>query len=152
MRRALVVALALALIVAAAGCGGDSKTTNAYVDAVNKAQADFAATFDRLTGRITQSSSQQQNRRTLAQLKTAIDKVVADLRAVGPPAKVNRLHARLIAILTRYGEAIDSARTAYLSGDPQRILTAQTDLTTAVTKVSNELNTTIESINKRLRG
>ena len=51
----VVIVVALALLPS--GCGSDTKAANDYVDAVNKAQSDFAATFDRLSSRITSAGA-----------------------------------------------------------------------------------------------
>jgi hypothetical protein len=151
LRAATVVALALSL-VATTGCGGDAKRNNKYVDAVNKAQNSFAATFDRLQGEITQSSTPSQDRATLTRFQGAIDKVVADLRAVSAPGKVTSLHQRLIAEIASYGDEIQKAKKAFSSKDPAKILSAQSRLVTAVTQVSSQINGTIDAINKKLHG
>ena len=82
MRRLAPVLAALALGVVVAGCGSDNKSANSYVDAVNRAQNDFASTFDRLSSQITSTSTPQQDQKTLNGFKRAVDKVVGDLRAV----------------------------------------------------------------------
>ena len=88
----------------ASGCGSDTKAANDYVDAVNQAQNDFATKFDQLSGQITSTSTAAQDRQTLDGFKQAIDKVVADFRAVKAPDKVKALHAQLIAEISAYGE------------------------------------------------
>ena len=79
------------------------KAANDYVDAVNKAQNDFAAKFDQLSGQITSTSTAAQDRQTLDGFKQAIDKVVTDFRAVKAPDKVKALHDQLIAEISAYG-------------------------------------------------
>jgi hypothetical protein len=151
VRRLVPVLAALALGVVVAGCGSDNKSANAYVDAVNRAQNDFASTFDRLSSRITTTSTPQQDQKTLNGFKVAVDKVVGDLRAVEPPSKVKGLHAELVGEISGYGKEIDKAKTAFANGSPQAIIKAQTQLVTAVTKVSGQINRTIDAINKKLR-
>lgn len=147
----VVVSLAAAVsLVGTAGCG-DTERNNDYVDAVNKAQNAFAATFDRLQGEITSTSSPNKDKTTLNRFQAAIDKVVADLRAVDTPERVKSLHQRLIAQIASYGDEIDKAEKAFSSKDPARILGAQSRLVTAVTQVSTKINATIDAINKRLR-
>jgi hypothetical protein len=153
MRRAIRAAALLATAVtltAATGCG-DTERNNKYVDAVNQAQNAFAATFERLQGEITSTSSAKKDRDTLTRFRRAIDKVVADLKAVDTPDKVASLHRRLIAQIASYGDEIDKAETAFASKDPARILGAQSRLVTAVTQVSTKINATIDAINRRLR-
>ena len=150
MRR-LVPALAVLALVAVAGCGSDNKSANNYVDAVNKAQNDFASTFDRLSSRITSTSTPQQDQKTLDGFKRAVDKVVVDLRAVEPPDRVKPLHAELVNEISSYGKEIDRAKKAFANGNPKAIIKAQTQLVTAVTRVSGQINRTIDAINKKLR-
>jgi hypothetical protein len=151
VRRLAWVLAVLAAGVVVAGCGGDTKADNDYVDAVNRAQNDFAATFDRLSSQITSTSTAQQDQRTLDGFKRAVDKVVADLRAVEPPSKVKQLHAELVGEIAGYGREIDKAKRAFANGSPKEIIRAQTQLVTAVTRVSGQINRTIDAINKKLR-
>jgi hypothetical protein len=151
VRRLLPLLAAVAIGAVAAGCGTDTKAANDYVDAVNRAQNDFARTFDRLSSQITSTSSPEQDQRTLEGFRRAVDKVVGDLRAVQAPDKVKTLHDRLIAEISSYGEEIDKAKSAFVNGSPKQILKAQTDLYSAVTRVSGQINRTIDAINKKLR-
>ena len=150
MLRVLPIALAVAAI-AVSGCGSDVKARNDYVDAVNKAQNDFASTFDRLSSQITSKSTPQQDQQTLDGFKSAVDKVVGDLRAVEPPSKVKPLHDDLVNEIATYGTEIDKAKRAFANGTPKQIVRAQTQLVTAVTRVSGQINRTIDAINKKLR-
>jgi hypothetical protein len=149
--RRLVPVLVIAVALLASGCGSDTKAENDYVDSVNKAQNDFATTFDKLSAQITSTSTAQQDRQTLDGFKQAVDKVVTDLRAVKVPDKVKDLHGRLVAEISAYGEEIDKAKQAFAGDDPQAIIKAQTELVSAVTRVSAQINDTIDAINKKLR-
>lgn len=151
MRRLWPVPLVVALALVASGCGSDTKEANDYVDAVNKAQTDFATKFDQLSGQITSTSTAAQDRQTLDGFKQAIDKVVADFRAVKAPDKVKPLHDQLISEISAYGREIDKAKGAFSDDDPQAIVKAQADLVSAVTRVQSQINKTIADINKKLR-
>ena len=151
MRRLTPVLIVAALALVAAGCGTDTKAANDYVDAVNKAQNAFATKFDELSGKITSTSTAAQDRETLDGFRQAIDKVVADFRAVKAPDKVKDLHGKLIAEVSAYGREIDKAKGAFSDDDPQAIVKAQADLVSAVTRVQSQINQTIADINKKLR-
>ncbi|HSD76486.1 MAG TPA: hypothetical protein VLA98_03750 [Solirubrobacteraceae bacterium] len=154
VRRAAAALLAAAAVVlAGAGCGGgaDRSADRSYVQAVNAAQNDFADRFDRLSSRITSTSTPRQDRRTLAQFQVAVDRVVRRLRAVRPPERVRALHARLIAEISGYRAQIGAARRAFASRDPQRVLAAQGRLVGAVNATGARVNRTIDDINRRLR-
>jgi hypothetical protein len=151
VRRLTPVLIVAALALVAAGCGTDTKEANDYVDAVNKAQNAFATKFDELSGQITSTSTAAQDRKTLDGFRQAIDKVVADFRAVKAPDKVKDLHGKLIAEVSAYGREIDKAKGAFSDDDPQAIVKAQADLVSAVTRVQSQINQTIADINKKLR-
>jgi hypothetical protein len=72
-----LIVVALALV--ASGCGSDTKAANDYVDAVNRAQGEFATKFDQLSGQITSTSTATQDRQTLDGFRQAIVKAQADL-------------------------------------------------------------------------
>jgi hypothetical protein len=149
--RRLVPVLVLIVALLASGCGSDTKADNDYVDSVNKAQNDFAATFDKLSNKITSTSTAAQDRQTLDGFKQAVDKVVTDLKTVKVPSKVKDLHQQLIGEISDYGTEIDKAKQAFSGNDPQAIIKAQTQLVSAVTRVSAQINKTIDQINKKLR-
>jgi hypothetical protein len=151
VRRLSPVLVVVVLAFVASGCGADTKAANDYVDAVNKAQNEFAATFDPLSAKITSTSTAEQDRETLNGFKQAIDKVVKDFRAVKAPDEVKDLHGRLIAEISAYGKEIDKAKAAFADDQPQAIVKAQADLVSAVTRVQSQINTTISDINKKLR-
>ena len=151
MRRLWPGLIVVALALFASGCGTDTKAANDYVDAVNRAQNQFATRFDQLSAQITSTSTAAQDRRTLDGFRQAIDKVVADFRAVKAPDKVKPLHDKLIAEVSAYGAQIDKAKGAFSDDDPQAIVKAQADLVSAVTRVQAQINQTIADINMKLR-
>ena len=147
----LLVLAALVPALALAGCGDDVEKSNAYVDAVNKAQNDFAVTFDRLNKSITSTSTPAEDRQTLGRFQSAVEVVTKELSAVTPPEAVATLHKQLIQEISGYGDEVRKARKAFASTDPQKVIAAQTDLVTSVTSVATRINTTIDQINKKLR-
>jgi hypothetical protein len=152
MLRLLLVLVALAAALVAAGCGDDSaKQRNAYADAVNEAQSNFAHSFKSLSRRITSTTTPGQGRRTLQGFEDAVDNVVADLEAIKAPADVQPLHRRLISEISDYGREIRRAKRAFATGAPQRILNAQSKLVTATTAISSRINRTIAAINRQLQ-
>jgi hypothetical protein len=151
-RRAVAALAGVALTLPSAACGGGGTNagSNRYINAVNAAQNDFAQRFNRLSTRITATSTPQQDRRTLGQFEVAVEAVVRRLRAVHPPARVEGLHRRLIAQIGGYGGQIAAARRAFASRDRQRVLAAQGRLVGAVNDTGARVNRTIDQINHRL--
>ena len=66
-------------------------------------------------------------------------------------SKVEGLHRELVGEISSYGKEIDKAKRAFADGKPKAIIRAQTQLVTAVTRVSAQINRTIDAINKKLR-
>jgi len=151
LRGALAVALALS-VVAAGGCGGNTKAKNNYVGAVNRAQADFVAVVDDSESRISGNASDAETATQLDAIRAAAAKVVTELRAVKPPGNVRTLHSNLVREAQGLVTAFRKAAAAYRSGDPSKILTAKVDLSRDVGRVNSQLNATIQALNKKLHG
>jgi hypothetical protein len=153
-RTGIARALALVLLAATllAGCGGaDTKASNAYVDQVNKVQSEFAATFERLSGQITATSTAAQDGATLQGFKAAIDRTVARLKAIKPPDKVKDLHAQLTATIGRYGTAVAGAEAGLAKPGAAARAKAAAKLAEDTSATSADFTRVIEQINQKLR-
>lgn len=149
MRRALGGLVAAVLL---AGCGsGGVDETNRYVDAVNRAQTQFAGTMDQLSGRINTASSLSADGRVLRRFDGAVQRVVIGLREIQPPDQVAALHRRLVGEMDQYGARVRREAGTLRSKDPARLAAAQQRLLSATDNVSHDINTTIDQINRRLR-
>lgn len=146
LRPALLAALTL-ILLAAGGCGGDTKENNDYVDAVNKAQNDFVAGVNKVQS----AGASTKPEDVFNQLNAAIDKVIADLKAVDPPDDVKDLHDQLIAEMTKFDGSIAEAADALQSNDPEQIQKAQVTLSTEVSQIGTKVSTIISDINKKLQ-
>jgi hypothetical protein len=148
MRRALGGIVAAALL---AGCGsGDVDEANRYVDAVNRAQTQFAGTMDRLSGRINAGSTASADTRVLRSFDQAVARVVGDLRGITPPERVAGLHRRLVGEIDSYGSRVRRETGTLRAKDPRRLVAAQQRLLSATDAVSRDINSTIAAINRRL--
>jgi hypothetical protein len=148
VRVALITALTLSL-VAATGCGGGNKKSNDYVNAVNKAQTEFAASITKLES--SAGSGSQSAEQTFARLKAAIDKVIADLEATDPPAKVKQLHNQLVGEMGQLGVAVGKAADALASRDEKKLAQAQAGFSTGLSQLAARVTNTIAEINAKLR-
>jgi hypothetical protein len=153
VRRLIVVLLAAVAVTGLQACGEDDevKERNAYADRLNRAQGDFADSFRDLSGEITSTTTPGEGRKTLQGFEDAVDDVVTDLRAIEAPDGIGPLHQRLIDQIARYGEEIRTAKEAYETRSPRKILDAQSDLVDATTAISGRINRTIAAINKGLQ-
>lgn len=148
---ALLAVLALAL---AAGCGGDDADVaagNAYVEQLNAAQREFAASIERIDGRVSERSTPRQDRRTLRSFTQAADEVAAKVASIRPPESVGRLHAGLVEDFETYAEEVRTATGSLTSGDADRVMAAQERLLEATDTVTSEINRAIDDINAKLR-
>lgn len=151
LRSAVMLAAVLAL-VAGSGCGSDAKSSNDYVDALNKVQTDFANSVSSSTAAPTSGSSEQRAEAVFAKLDTAIAKLITDLKDVTPPDKVKNLHHALITEMTQFKAQVRKAGAALSSGDPQKILKAQSQFATDASALGNKIGQTIQGINDKLHG
>ncbi|HEX6712001.1 MAG TPA: DUF6376 family protein [Thermoleophilaceae bacterium] len=150
LRAAVICVAALALV--ATGCGSDTKSNNDYVDAVNKAQTDFADNIQKVGSSAPSGADAAAGvKQTFSDLKTAIDKVIADLKAVEAPDEVKSLHNELISEMTEFGTQVKSAASSLGSGDAQAIATAQSKFATSASSLGTRISKTISDINTKLR-
>lgn len=150
--RLATICLAALALIGTTGCGGDTKSSNNYVDAVNKAQTDLLSNVQKVGSAPNSSDPAASAKKTFSDLGAAIDKFVADLKAVEPPDKVKDLHNRLISEITQVGGQVKAAGSTLDSKDPQAIVTAQSKLATSVTALQTEMSKTIDDINTKLHG
>jgi hypothetical protein len=151
MRRAAAGGLLAAVLLAGCGSSGVDEA-NRYVDAVNRAQTQFAGTMDRLSGRISSSSSMTADARVLRTFDTALGRVMIGLRQAKPPGRVAGLHRKLVGEMDAYGARVRREARVLRSKDTTRLVAAQQRLLSATDEVSRDINGTIDEINRRLKG
>jgi hypothetical protein len=136
-----------------AACGGgadERKAKNDYVNQVNAAQSDFAATVAAVSKRITKKSSSSQDRKTLEQFQSAIENVVKDLRAIKVPSAVRSEHGQLVAAMRGFGAQIKQATLALRNPDARTIAAAQRTIQAATQTVNLRIDAAIAAINSKL--
>lgn len=149
--RTVLVTVATLALVAASGCGGDTKSNNEYVEAINKVQTDFADSVSKTTSVPSGGDPQEAAKTTFANLKTAIDKVIADLKGVKPPDKVKALHNELISEMQQFNAGIQKAGSALDSKDPQKLLSVQSEFAGSASTLGAKISQTIADINRKLQ-
>jgi hypothetical protein len=149
-RSALAALLAVALL-AASGCGDDTKTANDYVAATNDVVTTFESTFSTLQGDFTATSTPQQDVRTLDRFGTAVQAAVRDLRTIRPPTKVSALHARLVTAVAAYASIIKQAKKGFVSDDARAVIAARTRFAGSLTDATTKITAQIEAINRKLQ-
>jgi hypothetical protein len=153
LRAAVAFAAVLSLVVAA-GCGGSSTSSDDYVSALNKAQADFASNVKKVGSSSSQAGSDPtaNAKKTFSDLSAATDKVIADLKAVQAPDKVKALHNQLISEMSEFGAQVKAAGNSLDSKDPKTILSAQSKFATSASSLGARISKTIGDINAKLQG
>lgn len=148
MRRLAIVTLAAASL---GGCASDSGARDDYVKQVDAVQARFHRSFQRVQVTIdTPTSTATQERRALGGLRKAVDRAVADLRAVKPPGAVAALHRRLVQALEAYGPVIAARRAASASRIPRELIAASTSFASGSEAVNTRVQRAIDAINAKL--
>jgi hypothetical protein len=140
--------LLVALLVLA-GCGAGTKATNAYVTAVNRAQATFASSVTRLQS--APSGTPKDARALLQGLRASVQQMRSALQAVEPPARVRGLHRRLIEQLTRYDDSIGRFRSSLSSGSIGRIQQARSTFLQEVSQIAERFSATLAQLSRQLR-
>jgi hypothetical protein len=148
--RALATCLA-ALFLVAGGCGGGTESSNDYVSAINKVQAKFANDVKKVGANQSGSTPAAAAKRTFSNLQAAIDKAVADLKAVKPPAKVKDLHSQLVSEMTQFESQVKAAGASLSAKDPKTIETAQSKFAASASTLGSRIAQTIGAINKKLQ-
>ena len=150
LRVAAICVAALAL-VAAPGCGSDTKESNDYVSEINKVQTDFANSVQKVgTSSSAGSDPAAAAKKTFSDLSSAIDKVIADLKGIDAPDKVKDLHNDLISEMEQFNSQVKSAADSLNSKDPQAILKAQSEFATSASTLGTKISKTINDINAKL--
>ena len=154
LMRAAAICCASLLLVAAAGCGGgDTASKNDYVEAINKAQTDFANNVQKVgSSSSTGSDPAEAAKQTFTSLSTAIDKVVADLKGVEAPDEVKDLHNDLISEMEEFKGQVKDAADSLESKDPTAILKAQSKFAQSASTLGTRISKTISDINSKLQG
>jgi hypothetical protein len=145
----------LALIAAAvlAGCGGgDGGSANSdYATALNQAQNGLLQRVTQLNRRVTATSTPAQDRALLKAYETAVDRAVAQLRAIDPPDGLDALHQQFVGEVAEYGTVVRRARDQ-ISGGAKSSLAVRSTLPAALQRIAREIDATIKVINTKLQG
>ena len=150
-----IAALAAALLAATllVACGGSSTNDkNAYARKVNAAQTKFADTVATVDDQSRSAQSIALQRRTLRRFKGAIDRVVADLRAIDPPSDVTTQHGRLVAVMAGFDRSVGQAVAALGDPTPEGIDLAKRRLQAVIQTVNARVAAALAAINVKLKG
>ena len=148
-RIALLTTVVVALVGSGCGTTGNS-ADNHYVDQVNQAQREFAATVQGLSGATSPTSSVAEREAALGRFEGAISMIVLRFRAIQAPQKVASLHQQLINEIAGFGEQVRTASITLSSRSTARLRAASARLLAQTTATGNLISTTINAINQKL--
>jgi hypothetical protein len=150
--RAAVLVVAVLALAGATGCFGSNSDENAYVDQLNKVQNDFASSLAKAQSsapsRLNAKAQAIQNFDTL---ETAIDKLIADLKAVDPPAKVESLHNELISEMQQFQVQVKKGAASLTTSDGPGFQAALAQFATEAGQFGTKISKTISGINDKLQ-
>jgi|SRR3954452_5311569 len=150
--RLAIACLAALVLVAGTGCGGDKKSSNDYVKAINKVQTEFASDIQKVGSSAPSGGDPAAKaKETFSDLDAAISKAITDLKAVEPPDDVKDLHDQLISEMTAFGSQVETAGNSLKSGDPQTIVAAQSKFAASASALGQQISKTIGDINTKLQ-
>lgn len=144
-------ALLACLATLTVGCGGGAEAKNAYVEDVQVAQRAFVARFEQVRGRLTATSTLEQDRATLGDFGKATAGFVAALRGVTPPAEVREEHGRLVAAVLAYEREVERAGKRLSGGSAQERARVRTELSSSVERTQAQIAKAVGEINRGLR-
>jgi hypothetical protein len=108
-----VVALAAAVALVAAGCGGAGGDKNAYVKSLNKAEATLQRSLSGLGQDIGSGGVGPQMASKLDASADAMDKAAGDFDGIAPPQDAKHAHAKIVDGLHKIGDLFrDAAKAA----------------------------------------
>jgi len=152
MRKTLTICSVLA--VALAGCGSssnkDAQAAQDYAVRVQSAQFQFANAFQDATNSLLKSSDPKHDASALRAAATAVDRDVTQLKRITPPAKVARLHQKLITAMKGYSVQLNRAAHLIAGGDPKAFVRAKQILRTSSQQIKNSFTSIIRQINAKL--
>jgi len=132
------------------GCGGgdEDQQANDYVSAVNAAQTRFSDSIVRIGA---DTSGSEVSAATVKRWTGAVDRMRRELRAIEAPDDVDRLHTRLVVEISNFRSALTKAQRALRSGDRKAILAARAQLVVSARRVTTQIETTLDDINRALQ-
>lgn len=150
-RRRLALPL-LAAAVLAAGCGGDGQAKSDYSREVQTAQRAYALSFEKVTDQLTPTSTNAEDRATLAAFAADTGRFVTALKAADVPEEVREPHARLTKVVVGYRAAVERTRAALAGADASERARLRTALAKDFSTAQGQVERAIADINKGLGG
>jgi hypothetical protein len=149
---ALLPLAAVALI--GTGCGSDNakiQRNNTYVNQVNSAQQVFQRTASSISSLITPTSAPVSDAASLQTLGTTLDGTVTAFKAAQPPSAIASLHQQLVDEVQRYATAVHAAAAKVGTETPARESVTLRNLVADIRTIDSQFNSTVDSINKKLK-
>jgi hypothetical protein len=165
--RAAILFVAVLALAGATGCFGSNGDENAYVDQLSKVQNDFASSVAKAKVQNDSASSvakahaqgiapsglnaKAQAIQNFDTLEKANDKLIADLEAVDPPAKVESLHGLLIFEMQQFQVQVKEAAASFTASDGPTIEAALAQFPTELGQFGTKISKTISRIKDKLQ-
>ena len=154
IRRLILPLLAvLVLSLGVVACGGDDGSStddkNDYIQKVNDAQKEFADGAAKLN--LANPSSPEDFKKSLDGLDPLLSGIVSDLKAIEPPEEVKAEHDKLVSSMEDYQKTVNDNKEGLTSGEQEETQKAAQAIATASSQFSTTFDSTVNSINSKLR-
>ena len=150
--RAAVLLVAVLALAGATGCFGSNSDENAYVDQLNKVQNLFASSLAKAQSSApSRLDAKAQAIQNFDRLETAIDKLIADLKAVDAPANVESLHNELIGEMQEVQVQVKKGAASLTVSDGPGFQAALAQFATEAGQFVTTIRKTISGINDKLQ-
>jgi hypothetical protein len=164
--RAAVLLVAVLALAGATGCFLSNTDENAYVDQFNTVQNDFASNLAQAkaanrfargvakaqgSGESSELNVKAEAIQNFDTLEKANDKVIANLKAVDPPAKVESLHKELLSEMQQFQVQVKNRAASLTTSDGSTFEAALAQFATELGQSGTKIRKTIAGINDKLQ-
>ena len=148
MRGLAAVAVA-SLALVAGGCGGNDEA-NDYVSEVNAATGRFDDAVTTVASQAPSADSPSQAGKLLDAFAAELDRSASRVKQISPPEDVADLHARLIKRIANLSDQVAAAADELRGASAGRAARELQAFVSKATSEGQEVNNTIEQINRKL--
>jgi len=147
----LLIGLAAAAALGLAACGEDTAEQNDYVDEVNGVTSTLNEELARISSEATSIGNPEEAADAFASFSDSLEQAADEIAAIDPPDEVAELHDRLVqeveTLASEATDVVDEIR----EGGPAAAIGVTTTFIAEATRISSEVDSTLDEINSKLQ-